>query len=140
MIKYILNKGYRAVLLGGNDVREIGNRIQRDFPEDQIMNFAGKISLIESAALIKKSKIFIGPDSGLLHLACAVGTPAIGIFGPGNLIKWGPCGSQHTVVTENVECSPCTQFGYTLPTCRGSYKCMRNIKIDNIVSILNKQL
>ena len=92
---------------------------------------------MESAALIKKSKLFVGPDSGLMHLACAVGTPVIGIFGPGNLKKWEPIGKNHSVITENVECSPCTLFGYTIPTCQGSFHCMRNIKLEKIFSAIN---
>ena len=80
---------------------------------------------MQSATLIQQSSLFIGPDSGLMHLACAVDVPVIAIFGPGNLAKWGPKGEKHKVITENVPCAPCTRFGYTVPTCKGSYHCMK---------------
>jgi len=107
--------------------------------DNRILNYVGKIPLEKSAALIKQSKLFIGPDSGLMHLACAVGTPVIAIFGPGNLQKWRPLGERHAIITENMECSPCTQFGYTVPTCKKSFQCMRNLNLDKIfVQLKNK--
>ena len=136
LIRSILKKNFSVVLLGGRDVQDTGRRLEKEIGDSRLFNFVGKISLEQSAALIKTSKIFIGPDSGLMHLACAVGTPTIGIFGPGNLKKWAPQGDRHTIITENVECSPCTQFGYTIPTCNGSYHCMRNISIAKLISAL----
>lgn len=139
IIKIILKKGMNAILLGGKDAREEGEKLTQEIHDKHLIDFTGKISLQESAALIKQSQLFVGPDSGLMHLACAVGTPVIGIFGPGNLKKWIPRGEAHIVVTENVACSPCTQFGYTVPTCHGSYHCMRNINISQLKQIIEKR-
>ncbi len=134
IINYILEKGYIVVLLGGMDVRKIGQILESEYAHKQILNFIGKTSLDQSAALINRSKLFIGTDSGLMHMACAVGTSVIGIFGPSNWQKWQPKGDQHSVVTENVECSPCTRFGYTVPTCGGSYRCMRRIDMNEFLN------
>ncbi len=130
LIQKIFEKGFCPTLLGGTDVRAIGLELEEELSDKRLKNFIGKISLEQSAALIQRSRLFIGTDSGLLHLACAVGTPTVAIFGPGNLKKWAPQGPKHTIVTENVECSPCTRFGYTVPTCEGSYHCMRGIKME----------
>lgn len=140
LIRYVLRKNYHVVLLGGTDVGAQAEAIARQTGDARLFNFAGKLSLIQSAALIKRSKVFVGPDSGLMHLACAVGTPVIGIFGPGNLKKWAPRGKDHVVITENVECSPCTRFGYTVPTCRGRYMCMREINIKKIFLAIDQQM
>jgi len=138
IIKYIVNHNYHVILIGGTDVIQAGKEVVETVADKRLLNFVGKISLEKSTALIKRSKLFIGPDSGLMHLACAVGTPVISIFGPGNLQKWRPIGQQHTIITENVDCSPCTLFGYTIPTCQKSYKCMRNIKMEKITSAIER--
>jgi ADP-heptose:LPS heptosyltransferase len=132
IINEVISKGGCPVLLGGRDVSRLACDIVTKSRELKILNFVGQTSLAQSLALIQRSQHFLGPDSGLMHLACAVGTPVTAFFGPGNLAKWQPKGSEHRVVTENVSCSPCTRFGYTLPTCQGTYHCMKNIKFNNI--------
>lgn len=136
MIHYVLAKKFSVVLLGGGDVAQEGGAIVREIKDPRVMNFVGKISLLQTAALIRHSRFFIGPDSGIMHLACAVGTPVIALFGSGNLQKWGPKGGRDRVVTLNLECSPCTRFGYTIPTCRRTYKCMRDIKSGSVDSLI----
>jgi len=138
LVRFILQKNFYVILLGGRDVLRAAAEIEKEISDERVKNFIGKTSLMESAALIKHSKAFVGPDSGLMHLACAVGTPVVAIFGPGNFKKWGPQGSKHKVVTENVECSPCTRFGYTVPTCNGTYFCMGDIKIKSITDKISE--
>lgn len=135
--QHYLKKGNSIVLLGGRDVSSFAQTIAAKINSPKILNKVGALSLIQSAALIQKSSLFIGPDSGLMHLACALGVPVIAVFGPGNLAKWGPKGEKHRIVTENVACCPCTRFGYTVPTCHGQYFCMKNIKISGLESSLN---
>lgn len=139
IMQFALSKNLPVVLLGGPDVRLEADRLMEGLTDSRVSNFVGKASLLQTAALIKKSKLFIGPDSGIMHLACAVGTSVVAIFGPGNLKKWSPHGAQDRIITLNVECSPCTRFGYTVPTCQGSYKCVKYInwsEIDSFVDIM----
>jgi len=135
IVRTYLGKNYSIILLGGKDVRSFADTIAAKINSSKLINYTGKLSLKQSGALIQQSSLFIGPDSGLLHLACAINVPVIAIFGPGNLAKWGPKGKKHKVITENAICSPCTRFGYTLPTCKASYHCMKNIKIDKEIFI-----
>lgn len=134
LVQGLLQMNLTVALLGGKDVQEASHRIEQQIKDARIKNFVGKISLRKSAALISRSQVFIGADSGLMHLACAIGTKTIALFGPGNLRKWEPKGEKHSIITENVDCSPCTQFGYTVPTCKGSYHCMRHIKIERVLN------
>lgn len=136
IIHDVLSKTCNPVLLGGKDVDKIAHQVTQEVNDNRVFNFVGELSLMQSAALIQRSQKFIGPDSGLMHLACAVGTPVVAVFGPGNLSKWGPKGNQHQVITENVSCAPCTRFGYTIPTCRGSYHCVKTINIEKITASL----
>ena len=141
IINCLLIKNQTIVLLGGRDVQKEGASIAQNFSTKPVLDLTGKTSLRQSAALIKSSQLFIGPDSGLMHLACAVETPTVAIFGPGNLRKWTPpANPKYQVVTLNVACSPCTQFGYTVPTCAGRYMCVRDIKTANITTCIENQL
>ena len=140
IIRYLLKKDISVAVLGGGDVYSEGQDIEKEISNSRLLNFVGKATLLQSAAIIQRSRVFIGPDSGLMHLAGAVGTPVIGIFGPGNLRKWAPRGKGDIVITENVQCSPCTRFGYTVPTCRGSYKCMKEIKVEQICRAIDRCL
>jgi len=132
IIQGALKKGYRIALIGGKDVIDAGAKIVNNYPDPKVRNFIGQTTFLQTAALIKSSRLFIGTDSGIMHLSCAVGTPTVALFGPGQLKKWAPQNSKHRVVTENVWCSPCTRFGYTVPVCRGQYQCMRTLNLDHI--------
>jgi ADP-heptose:LPS heptosyltransferase len=58
-----------------------------------VKNFCGKLNLIEVAAHLKKCKIFIGNDSGLMHIASASGIPTLGLFGPSLESRYAPRGN-----------------------------------------------
>ncbi|ARN85112.1 glycosyltransferase family 9 protein [Candidatus Nucleicultrix amoebiphila] len=62
------------------------------FPEERVLDFMGKIDLLDVAALFKHSSLFIGNDSGLMHMAAAVGTPTLGLFGPSRSEHYAPFG------------------------------------------------
>lgn len=134
--RVVLNKNQAVALLGGLDVLAEAESLVGSFTDSRVRSWVGKASLAQTAALIKNSSLFIGPDSGIMHLAGAVGTPVIAVFGPGNLKKWSPHGHKDKIITLDVECSPCTRFGYTVPTCQGIYKCMRNIKLGPVLGCI----
>ncbi len=139
IILMCLKKNVAIALLGGKDIQTSAEDIQKTINHPSVYNFAGKLSLEESAGIIQRSKLFIGPDSGLMHLACAVGTPVLGIFGPGNVKKWGPKGDKHHIISLKLSCSPCTLFGYTNPICHNQYQCMREIKMEEILNVIMKK-
>ncbi len=138
LINILLAPGMNSsiILLGGADVRDEGERLSRHFNNSRILNFVAKTSLEQSAALIKCSRLLIGPDSGLIHLASAVGIPVFAIFGPSNIQKWGPKGADDKILSLKLECSPCSQYSYTLPTCHRSYKCMKSLDMNKVADIL----
>jgi ADP-heptose:LPS heptosyltransferase len=78
-------------LLGGHDDQELNREvIAQARRHERILNLAGQTGLLASAALIAQSKLFIGNDSSPLHIATAVGTPVVGIYGPTNLYNYRP--------------------------------------------------
>jgi heptosyltransferase-3 len=79
------------------------------------MDLAGRLSLKELGALIAKARLFFGMDSAPMHLAAAVNTPAVALFGPSGVFNWGPWGEGHLVIKQDWDCLPCGQDG-----CQGS--------------------
>ena len=64
-----------------------------------IEDFVGKVSLAEMFVIMKRSKLFIGNDSGLMHLAALSEIPTIGLFGPSDVKKYSPVGSKTLAIT-----------------------------------------
>ena len=101
-----------------------------------IINLCGNTPR-ETAALIEKSLLFVGHDSGPMHLAAAVGTVCIAIFGARDLPgEWYPFGSRHHIIYHRTEC-----FGCRRVVCEEYDKlCIRSIKVDEVCAALNKAL
>jgi 3-deoxy-D-manno-octulosonic-acid transferase/heptosyltransferase-1 len=87
----------------------------------EIINLGGQTSLPELACLYQQARIVISTDSGPMHLAAAVGTPVIALFGPTDPARTGPYGFGHTIIKTELPCSPC--FLKKCPT----KKCMEDI-------------
>ena len=120
----------RAVLTAGTDGRELQKiesilRLCRTRPA----SLAGKISLKELAALSARSLFFIGVDTAPMHIAAAVGTPVIALFGPSGEFNWGPWGNGHTVIKKDLECRPCGKDG-----CQGTKRsrCLEEISNEEV--------
>jgi heptosyltransferase-3 len=94
------------------------------------VDLAGRLSLKELGALISKARLFFGADSAPMHLAAAVNTPAVALFGPSGVYNWGPWGEGHLVIQKDWECVPCGRDG-----CEGSKvsRCLMEIHPDEVV-------
>ena len=76
-----------------------------------VVDISGQLSLKELAALTAQASLFIGVDSAPMHIAAAMGTPTIVLFGPSGEKEWGPWQVIHRVVTTDHPCRPCGQAG-----------------------------
>ncbi|MDD2337656.1 MAG: glycosyltransferase family 9 protein [Geobacteraceae bacterium] len=120
--------GFPVVVVGGRDDALSGNDI---ISSDADLNFAGKTSLAESAAIIARSRLLVTGDSGLLHIAAELKVPTVSLFGPGIEKKWAPRDDRHIVLNKHLSCSPCTSFGYT-PKCRIGARCLALITVEDV--------
>jgi len=75
------------------------------------INLVGRLSLKELGALIAQARFFFGVDSAPMHLAAAVDTPVVALFGPSGVFNWGPWGEGHLVIRKDWECLPCGRDG-----------------------------
>ena len=93
------------------------------------MNLAGKLSLKELGALTARARLFIGVDSMPMHLAAAMGTPTVALFGPSSENIWGPWNVEQRIVTSTHSCRPCGVDG-----CGGSKvsECLTLLPVDAV--------
>ena len=83
----------RLLILGGPSDRFAAEAVRRVIPRARLVDTVGKVDLLTAYALLKRARLFIGNDSGLMHLAAAAGAPTLGLFGPSDerlYAPWGP--------------------------------------------------
>jgi heptosyltransferase-2 len=100
---------------------------------------AKNASLKKTAALIERCKVFISNDSGLMHLATAMGVPTVGIFGPTEPDKTAPYGEQNRIVRKEFGCSPCFRFEKRRFRC-STLECLKNITVENVLEAVGDLL
>ncbi len=93
------------------------------------VSFAGKLSIKELGALTARARLFLGVDSMPMHLAAAMGTPTVALFGPSGEQEWRPWRVAHRVVTSNHACRPCGNDG-----CGGSKvsECLTTLGVEEV--------
>ncbi len=132
--RLISEEGAQVVLTGAPvDLPIVEDVIRR--MREQPVNLAGKTSLLQLAALLHRADLMISGDSGPIHMATALGTPIIGIYGPTNPALGGPVSPDATVLRSHIWCSPC--YNAQLPAdCRYyTTQCMKNITPAQVFAI-----
>ena len=102
--------GHNAVLTSAPDEVDFIEQILRK-TRAQPVSLAGKLSIKELGALTARARLFIGVDSMPMHLAAAMGTPTVALFGPSGENEWGPWNVERRVVTTTHSCRPCGYDG-----------------------------
>jgi len=130
--------GAKVLLVGAPDevsYVESAIAMMRETP----VNFAGRTTLREVVALMDRMDLFITNDSGPLHLAYAMGTPTISLFGPETPERYGPIGKKHRAIFKRVDCSPCLNFkNLKRSNCKQDGRCMKEIKVHEIFELVDK--
>ena len=127
-------EGWQIWLFGSAQDQAITQNIMQ-LTQQQCINLAGQLSLFETASLIAKATVFVGNDSGLLHVAAALGIPVIGIYGSTSP-EFTPPLSHHARVLAltDLACRPCFQRNCQY----GHLQCLWGIKPDQILAVLNE--
>lgn len=121
------NRDATILIFGGPADRELGQTISRMMAAPAI-DLSGRTTLIEAMALIDRCVAFVTNDSGLMHVAAALNTPLVAIFGPTNYITTGPYSPTSRIVRAPIECSPCMKSVCPL----GHMNCMKQITVDMV--------
>ena len=95
----------------------------------RVVDLGGALSLRELAALTARARLFVGVDSAPMHIAAAVGTPAVALFGPSSEVAWGPWRVAHRIVSSAHPCRPCGLDG-----CGGSKvsECLTTLPVERV--------
>lgn len=156
--RYLDNQGIRVVLSGSPVQAEIDYiaSIQKSLPSS-VINIAGKASLAQLSNIISRASLFIGPDTGITHLAAATGIPVIALYGPTNPVKWAPWpadyrqnknpfqrkGSQQVnnvfLIQGEAECVPCHQEGCDNHRLSHS-ECLDTLSPERVIKTIHKIL
>lgn len=123
----------KIVFTGGIKDYSINQAITSSM-KGRAINFAGKTTLTELAALYEKATLVISTDTGPMHLGAAMGTPVVALFGPTASWRTGPYGKGHQIITAELECSPCFKR-----RCETT-DCMYQISMDQVLNGVQKVL
>ncbi|MDD5060614.1 MAG: glycosyltransferase family 9 protein, partial [Candidatus Omnitrophica bacterium] len=126
---------FKILILAGPKDMVLANKITLHYGiKGKVINLAGKISLSQMASIIKRCSLFISNDSGPVHMASALGTPVISIFGrnqPGLSPKrWGPLGKTDKYLhKKEAACIQCLAHN-----CKKEFACLKAISVEDVIS------
>lgn len=129
----ICEQNCQVVMFGVKNEEYITNEISA-LAAVNIINLCGKTSVGELEWLVRKCDLMICGDTGVMHLAVALGTPVVALYGPTDPLIWGPIGQMHQVLIGNAQCAPC----YPIPTCE-STEClaMKALNSQQVISTID---
>lgn len=122
-----------VIFTGGDHESALVTRIAGLMQRRAVL-IAGDTQVGQMAALYQRAKVVLGPDSGPLHLAAAVGTPTVALFGPADTVEFGTWGApeKHFVLTTDIACRPCgiLDWGVDDPE---NHPCVREITVGRVL-------
>ncbi|HEY8559405.1 MAG TPA: glycosyltransferase family 9 protein [Pyrinomonadaceae bacterium] len=134
--EYLSSKGFRTVAVATANERTVLENLKK-LANAPLLTF-DDLTLPEITALAARASVFVGNDSGIAHVAAAVGTPSVVIFGSSNRNHWRPwTNAPHAIVYENFACQPCA--GYF---CKefDAPRCILSVKTENVIAAIEKVL
>jgi heptosyltransferase-2 len=127
-------EGGQVILFGSNGDRESTAAVQGS-ARHPLIDIAGMTNLKEAIALIARCSLFLSNDSGLMHVAGALGVPTVAIFGSTNPATTSPVGDKSVIIHRDVPCSPCLK-----PVCPTDFRCMETIGVEEVYEAARKLL
>ncbi len=129
----------QVILVGGTHEMELSQSLIPEGMENHVVDFTGLLNLRELAAMLAQCTLLVSNDSGPVHIAVAVGTPTVAIFGrnrPGLGPKsWGPLGEYDAVVQKDVGCTVCLADDCTI-----DFKCLKELSVEEVFQAVQSQL
>jgi heptosyltransferase-2 len=139
LISHVQNAyGYTCVILGGPHDEPLGAYLAQN---SNTISLAGKTTLLESAVIIAKSALMVSNDSGLMHMATAVRTPVVVIFGSSvKELGFYPYKGEYKVLeVEGLDCRPCSHIGKNACP-KKHFKCMQDIPPESVFNEVERIL
>ncbi len=135
LVRRLVRAGYHCVVIGTGDTPFAKESISGEY----LVDLTGKTALRQSCALLAAATVLVTGDSGPMHLASAVGTPVVGLFGPTHQ-AWGffPTGQHDVVLQADFPCRPCSLHGSNV--CDKNRVCMQSITVDAVYDAVQQHM
>lgn len=136
VIEYLLSKNFKVVLFGGKEEEKELEIIKDVLYDSKVCNYVNKTTITESAILAKQCDLVIGIDTGMQHIADAVGTKTLSVFGPTNPKTHGAYSEKAEFVENICDCKYC--YGTDKYLSCNDRKCLNQIKIKKVLDEIEK--
>jgi heptosyltransferase-1 len=129
------------VLTGTRAERAQVDVVRAALPPDRVVDLSGDVDLLTAAAVIARLDLFVAGDTGPMHLANAVGTPIVAVFGPSDPRRYAPRGPRDTIVRIDLPCSPCNRIRRPPERCVGhTPDCLSGIDVAQVMAAIDETL
>jgi heptosyltransferase-2 len=133
LARHLAQQGRTVVVMGGADEEALGEEIARSAgPSGR--NLCGRTALTDALDILALAEVAVANDSGLAHMAGAVETPAVVLFGPTTPRFAAPLAARSDNLYLGLDCSPC--FKRTCPL--GHHRCLRDITVDEVIDRIDE--
>jgi heptosyltransferase-1 len=133
LAEWLVDRDVAVVLTGSPGDKDLADAMVTE-SKAPILNLAGRTTIGELAAVLKRAALALTTDTGPMHLAAALGTPVVALFGPTAPWRTGPFGQGHGVVRLGLECSPCFKRDCPDP------RCLTELPLDMVSAACEKML
>jgi len=127
--------GVRVVLVGSALDVPRAEEVRKISPKS-VLSLAGELNLIELREVIGRATLFVGPDSGPMHIAASTSTPIVALFGPTLPANFSPWQARATLVEKTLDCRPCKQRRCLT----GDFRCLQSITVDEVLKACQQYL
>jgi ADP-heptose:LPS heptosyltransferase len=129
------DSGATIVLTGAAGDRPMAEIVKAALPRDHVRDVVGHVDLLTLAGIIERMDLLVTGDTGPMHVAGAVGTPVVAIFGPSDPARYAPRGPLDHVVRVDLPCSPCNRIRRPPRRCVGhTPDCLESVSVTAVVT------
>ncbi len=128
--RFIEESGAQVILIGGAAESDIAQAV-RGAMRHPVLDLTGQLTWRQTGALLARCDLFVGHDTGAMHLAVAAGAPVVAIFGPSTPEMYGPYSPQSATLWHRVGCNPCFVRGRWNEACR-HFKCIEAVTVEEV--------
>jgi heptosyltransferase-2 len=137
----VRDRSASIVLTGTPDDRAQVDVVRAVLPADRVVDLSSGTDLLTVAAVIQQLDLFVTGDTGPMHLAHAVGTPVVAVFGPSDPRRYAPRGRRDAVVRIDLPCSPCNRIRLPPARCTGhTPDCLAGIGTAQVLAAIDEAL
>jgi len=133
--KLIAKFNATILLFGSKGETRTNSEISGKLPKERVLVLTAKTDIIQLATLFKRCRFLVTNDTGPMHVATAVDTPVVAIFGPTDAVTTAPFGTNHIIIRKEVNCSPCLKR-----TCPIDHRCMKLISVEDVFNACEKMV